>query len=107
MEQVRETRYTMDVMERAARVLDATKDRLSAQYAGEDATGIGTRVIETLGWAPFALEQFAESMTEQLCELFNLDAGGRTVEAIKLAILDGCMLGALVEQAAYEKGFGL
>lgn len=103
--EVRNTRFTMDVLELAAERYDAVKDRFRESAGGEES--IGAAILADLGWSSLALEQFAEGTVEQICMAFGLDPGRRTLDALWTTVADSMAMGAICADVTYERDLGL
>lgn len=100
MEGSRETRFTAEILEIAARRLNAIKERLDAEDpAGHD--GQGVALVNELGWAVMGVAEMADDEVAQITALIEPES------RLVTAFVDGLLLGALAADITYERSHGL
>lgn len=95
---LRETRFTVDVLEEGVRRLNAAKDEVESADAPTSTEGL--RILEALGWAPMGVAEIAMNEADEL-KTHEVDSEPVT------AFIDGLMLGALCADVTYEQAMGL
>lgn len=95
---MRDTRFTVDVLEEAVRRLNAAKDEVTDPDTASSAEGV--QILESLGWAPMGVAEIAMDEAAQVKGL-----GGDS--PVITAFLDGVMLGAICADVTYERALGL
>jgi hypothetical protein len=102
MEEGRETRFTVDVLEQAIERLLTVKDRCMEDSDLEGHVAQGAAILDDLAWSTIAVYEAADLETSNLLEVVD-----SRVEQISTAFVDGLLLGALCADISYERSLGL
>lgn len=107
MDTERETRFTHDVIAVACDRVNRAKAEALEHYATE--AGAGGATLESFGWGDLNTYEFAEDhVTELLSGTAHIeDPEERLAVAIRSAVLDGLMVGAVAADVTYEIAAGL